>query len=65
MKIPSGPWRKITDRARAEADDAEKRLREAQASRVRAEKERARALQLLAENHISPKLAAIFREGKG
>ena len=59
------PWRTLTARAKAEADEAERRLHEARKQREKAERLRERALQLLAENHISPKLQTIFREGRG
>lgn len=57
------PWRQMAERARIEADRAEKRLAQVRAQRAAVERTAARNAYWLAENHISPKMRRFIRGG--
>ena len=59
------PWRQLADRATTEAEQAERQLEQIREQARRSDRVAARAHWFLAENHISPKLQTIFREGRG
>lgn len=58
------PWRHLADKASAEAEEAEAQLEQIRAQTRHADRVVARALWFLAENHITPKVQLIIREGR-
>lgn len=61
MKLP---WQRVAEKAQREVENAEKRLIVVRAQRVEAEEHAKLARYWLTENHISPKLRAVIREGR-